>query len=75
MVHSCCHFWCIPNCHFWCIFNYRLQFNDTLKNNIEKGQVKAVNRASELQEFENPSSQLFVFINEIEKVKIQNNKR
>ena len=25
MVHSCCHFWCIPNCHFWCIFNYRLQ--------------------------------------------------
>ena len=25
MVHSCCHFWCIPNCHFWCILNYRLQ--------------------------------------------------
>ena len=27
MVHSCCHFWCIPNCHFWCIFNYRLHFS------------------------------------------------
>lgn len=46
-------------------------FNIVLKNSIEKGQVKAVNRASELQEFENPSSQLFVFINEIEKVKKQ----
>ncbi len=44
-------------------------FNTVLKNSIEKGQVKAVNRASELQEFENPSSQLFVFINELEKVK------
>jgi len=25
MVHSCSHFWCIPNYHFWCIFSYRLQ--------------------------------------------------
>ena len=49
-------------------------FNNDLKNKIEKGQSKAVNIASKLQEFKNPSSQMFVFINEIEKVKKQNNK-
>lgn len=49
-------------------------FNNDLKNKIEKGQSKAVNIASKLQEFKNPSTQMFVFINEIEKVKKQNNK-
>jgi hypothetical protein len=43
--------------------------NTELKNRIEEGQAKAVNRASKLTEFENPSSQLFEFINEMEKVK------
>jgi len=45
------------------------QFNNNLKNSIDQLQTIAINRASKLQEFENPSSQLFVFINEIEKVK------
>jgi hypothetical protein len=45
------------------------EFNKELKNMIEEGQSKALNRASKLTEFKNPSSQLFVFINEIEKVK------
>jgi len=50
------------------------QFKNHLKNSIDQLQTIAINRASKLQEFENPSSQLFVFINEIEKVKKQNNK-
>jgi hypothetical protein len=50
------------------------QFNNHLKNSIDQLQTIAISRASKLQEFENPSSQLFVFINEIEKVKQQNNK-
>jgi hypothetical protein len=43
--------------------------NKELKNAIEEGQEKAIGRASKLPEFKNPSTQLFVFINEIEKVK------
>ena len=50
------------------------QFKNHLKNSIDQLQKIAINRASKLQEFENPSSQMFVFINEIEKVKKQNNK-
>jgi len=49
-------------------------FNKELKNRIEEGQAKAVNRASKLTEFENPSSQLYKFINELEKVKKEINK-
>jgi hypothetical protein len=46
-------------------------FNNELKNKIEERQAKAVSRAAKLTEFKNPSSQLFVFIIEIEKVKKQ----
>ena len=49
-------------------------FNKELKNRIEEKQAKAVNRASKLTEFENPSSQLYKFINELEKVKKEKNK-
>jgi hypothetical protein len=38
---------------------------------IEEGQEMAYIRASKLTEFKNPSSQLFVFINHLEKVKNQ----
>jgi hypothetical protein len=44
-------------------------FNKEFKNRIEEKQAKAVNRASRLTDFENPSSQLYKFISELEKVK------
>lgn len=30
VVHSCSHFWYIPNCHFWRIATYRLHQVATL---------------------------------------------
>lgn len=48
-------------------------FNQDFKKLIEDGHAKAMNRAPKLKEFENPSTQLFKFINELEDVKNQNN--
>lgn len=44
-------------------------FNKELKSMIEEKQVKAINRASKSNAFKNPSSQLFVLINEMEEIK------
>jgi hypothetical protein len=49
--------------------------NKDLKDSLEQGQAKAVNRASKLNQFANPSSQIFLLIHDIEKVKKQINKR
>ena len=46
-------------------------FNDELKNLVSKNQLKAVNRAGKLNKFQNPSSQLFELIKEMEEVKKQ----
>lgn len=47
-------------------------FDNLLKAKIGEKQEKAIHRAGKLKEFENPSTQIYQFINDLEEV--QNNK-